>query len=166
VFIKAILPDSMGAIVAELCHSEKSLHSFRSYGESPSRFMKSTYVQKSSRIRYPDEGDDILTATRVSAASARCQTRSNFKAGPVDRFHEIDANRFGFFKEILVNRECNAPIREGNVFSLRLIQSHAQRGPASGGLYKYSDGMCPFLLFQEVLEHTARLFRYFKHNAS
>jgi hypothetical protein len=78
--------------------------------------------------------DKTSAIARISAAHARRKARCKFKTRSSDRFNKINIYRLDFLKQILVNKKMYVSIREYQIFFLWLIQSYAQRGPASADL--------------------------------
>lgn len=88
------------------------------------------------------------------------------ETGPLGRFHKINANGLHPLEQVLVDRERDVVFRVRHIGFLRLIQSQTQPGPASPGLQEDTHCPRPLLLLQEVLNHSSRSFRDFKHTVS
>ena len=107
-------------------------------------------------------------ATAGSSTAFLCvQAGGQLEAGSPGAIHKVNRYRFYLVKKILIHQIFNIFVGKNFIIVMRLIQSHAQRGSRSATLiHHHPDGKARFLVLQEVLDHLACFFRYFKHHSS
>jgi len=79
--------------------------------------------------------------------------------------NKVDADGLGLLKKFLADQKSDAFFLEYLVFSLRLIQSHSQRGTRSAALVQEDpDRFRSLSSLEEFIEHLFCKIRNFDHN--